>query len=86
MSEHRRRLHSDRLVAERVIVLQLLRDDHDERWSPTELHANVEHVEPPVLEGALERLERHGVVVALDDCVLASRCARHLDQLGLVII
>lgn len=37
---------------------------------------------PSAPSSAVECLERHGVVVALDDQVLASRCARHLDELG----
>jgi hypothetical protein len=74
--------HCDRRI-ERSIVLQLLRDDHDERWSRAELEKEV-NAEPAVLSGALARLERHGVVVALDDCVLASRCARHIDALELI--
>lgn len=69
---------------ERAIVLQLLRDDHDERWSHTELEAEVNNLEPSALSRAVECLEQHGVVVALDDRVLASRCARHLDALGLI--
>jgi hypothetical protein len=69
---------------ERAIVLQLLRDDHNERWSRTELESEVSDVEPSALSRAVERLERHGVMVALDDWVLASRCAWHLDELGLV--
>lgn len=69
---------------ERAVVLQLLRDDHGKRWSRTELESEVSDPEPSALSRAVECLERHGVVVALDDRVLASRCARHLDELGLI--
>jgi predicted transcriptional regulator len=82
MTEHLR-LPSDPRI-ERAVVLQLLRDDHGEQWSRIELEAEASDVEPSALSRAVERLERHGVVVALDDWVLASRCARHLDELGLI--
>ncbi len=82
MTEHPR-LPSDPRI-ERAIVLQLLRDDHDEQWSRSELEAEASDAEPSALSSAIECLERHGVVLALDNRVLASRCARHLDALGLI--
>jgi hypothetical protein len=70
---------------ERAIVLQLLRDDHDERWSCTELHAALDNIEPSALAEALERLERHGVALTPSaDAILASPCARRLDELELI--
>jgi DNA-binding HxlR family transcriptional regulator len=83
MSEHPRLILSPE-TAERAVVLHLLRDDHDERWSRAELQAAVSDLEPSALTSALERLEQHGVVARLDEYVLASRCSRHLDDLGLV--
>jgi hypothetical protein len=83
MTEHPRLPRSHRIV-ERAIVLQLLRDDHDEQWSRAELQAEADDVKPSALSNAVERLQRQGVVTALDDCVLASPCARRLDALGLV--
>jgi len=83
MTEHPQP-HAEPRSVERAIVLQLLRDDHDERWSRAELEAVVNDVEPSALSGAIAELERRGVVVAQDEHVLASRCARHLDELGLV--
>lgn len=92
MSEHPR-LRTDLQIAERAIILQLLRDDHDERWTHAALQAEVSDVEPSVLSSAVERLERHGVAlhgIALQGIALqgeyvrASPCARHLDELGLV--
>lgn len=85
MTEHRRQ-HPKASIAKRAIVLQLLRDDHDERWSHTELQAEINHTETSALSSAVERLEQHGVVASLDGYVLASRCARHLDELELVSI
>jgi DNA-binding HxlR family transcriptional regulator len=85
MTEHSR-LPSDPQIAERTIVLQLLRDDHDERWPRTELEAELDNVEPLTLSDAIAGLERHGVVVVQGEHVVASPCARHLDELGLIAI
>ncbi len=85
MTEHSR-LPSDPRIVERAIVLQLLRDDHDERWSRTELQAEASDVEPSALSSAVKRLEQHCVVVVQGEHVLASSCARHLDELGLIAI
>jgi hypothetical protein len=83
MTEHPG-LPPDHRRVERAIVLQLLRDDHDERWSRTELQAALD-IEPAALAEALERLERHGVALTPSaDAILASPCARHLDDLELI--
>jgi hypothetical protein len=71
-------------IAQRAVLLQLLRDDHDERWSRAELDAEVSDIEPGALSDGLEQLERDGLVLSLDDEVLASRSARHVDDLRLV--
>jgi hypothetical protein len=76
----------DRWIAERAVVLQVLRDDHEARWTLAELQAEVIDLDPAVLASALSRLGRHGIVVACDKTVLASRCALHLDALGMVSI
>lgn len=88
MRHHRTPAGSDEHARiERALVLQLLRDDHDKRWSRTELQASLDNIELSALTGALERLERHGVVVAPSDhAVLASPCARRLDELELIAI
>jgi DNA-binding HxlR family transcriptional regulator len=64
--------------------LQLLRDDHDEQWSRTEFETELNDVEPLALSDAVAVLERHGVVVVQGEYVVASRCARRVDELGLV--
>ncbi len=76
----------DEETAERAIVLQVLRDDHDERWSRVELEREIYDIEPPALGDALERLRREGVVHLSGQQVWASRCALHLDALGMVSI
>lgn len=70
-------------IAQRAVILQLLRDDHDERWAVAELQAEI-RLEPTALEGALKDLEVHGVSVSLDDWVLVSRSVRQIDELGLI--
>lgn len=71
-------------TAERAIALQLLRDDHGERWSRAELETELGDVEPLALSDAIADLERHGVVVVQGEHVVASPGVRHLDELGLV--
>jgi hypothetical protein len=84
MTEHPG-LPPDHRKVERAIVLQLLRDDHDERWSRTELQAALDNIEPSTLAEALERLERHGVALTPSaDAIAASPCARRLDDLELI--
>jgi hypothetical protein len=73
----------DHAKGECAIVFQLLRDDHDERWSLTELAVELDDIEPH-LSAALERLQAHGVVHALHDAILASPSARRLDALGVI--
>ncbi|HEY7961577.1 MAG TPA: hypothetical protein VID29_06620 [Solirubrobacteraceae bacterium] len=88
MQEKRRRPPwvDDPSIAERAIVLQVLRDDRDVRWSLAELVAESYDVVPLTLSRALEVLESHGVLVRCDDEYVASRCAQHLDALGMVSI
>jgi hypothetical protein len=77
---------------ERAIVLQLLRDDHERKWSRaqlrTELEADGEEIEREALDEAIEeavaRLERDGVLGATGQEVWASNAARRLDQLELI--
>jgi hypothetical protein len=71
-------------MIERAIVLQVLRNDHDERWPRVELGCELGECQPAILELALERLEREGVLCFDGSDVRASRAARHLDALDLV--
>jgi hypothetical protein len=73
-------------IAERAIVLQVLRDDHDGRWTRAELEREIYDIEPAAIREALERLCGEGVVYISGQLVWASRCALHLDQLGMVSI
>lgn len=72
-------------MAERAIMLQVLRADHDWRWTLQELQAEVDDLDPSTLQAALERLKRHGLVVTCgEEWVGASRAGLHLDAIGMV--
>lgn len=74
----------DHRKVERAIVFQLLRDDHDERWSRDELATELGD-DPSAIASALERLREHEVLVEDDDNGIgASPCARRLDALGVI--
>lgn len=79
--------NDDLWMAERAIVLQVLRNDHDVRWSLAELQAEVDDLDPKALSLALDRLRLEGLVVDCGKAMVASRCVRHLDEeLGMVSI
>ncbi len=73
-------------VLERAVVLQILRDDHEERWPRAELAEEISDFEPAMLDEALGRLERHGVLHRQGDTVWAARAAQRLDELELISI
>jgi hypothetical protein len=76
----------DEVQVERAIVLQVLRDDHPERWTRAELEAEIFDFPPVIVNEALVRLEAEGVVILDGEDVEASRCARRMDALELVSI
>jgi hypothetical protein len=69
-------------VAESAIMGLLLSEDHHGLWSKEEL---VREINTPRLEviDAIASLAAAGLVHELEDFVLASRAARHMDQLEL---
>jgi len=74
-------------MADRAIVLQVLGDDHPDRWTPAELGAVLPDFDPLAVENAVEELLSQGVLERAGPAgahVRASRCARKLDALGLV--
>jgi hypothetical protein len=73
-------------MAQRAIVLQVLRDDHPERWTRAELRGEVSDMTATTVRAALAKLQAEGVVVVDSEDVRASRCARHLDKLELISI
>lgn len=83
-TDQRRR--SDPWMVERAIVLQILRDDHAERWARAELVREISDFEPAALDEALARLEHNGVLHREESLVWASLAARRLDELELISI
>ena len=71
---------------ERAIVLQLLRDDHRERWSDKQIERALSDFKPEAIRKAIVRLEASGVICCLDEFIGASRCAQYLDSLELISI
>jgi len=71
-------------VVEWRIVLALVREDHDERWTHVELGRELDGVEPKALADALERLAEAGVAVLDGERVQATQPTLYLAALGLV--
>jgi hypothetical protein len=71
------------MSAERAVILTLLSDDR--RWTRTELEREV-GITKDDLRGVLATLVVEGVAVLDRDAVVANRCARHLDALGLISV
>jgi hypothetical protein len=70
---------------QRAIVLALLRDDHEQRWSSAELATEMD-AGAPVLAQALRALSEEGVLVISGEAAWASSAARRLDELGLISV
>lgn len=73
-------------IAERAVVLQVLRDDHSPRWTRGELKGEIYDIKGRAIDKALARLENEEVVVLSGKEVWASLCAHHLDRLGMISI
>jgi hypothetical protein len=84
MGQHRQMRKREAHTVERAIVLQVLRDDRDERWTPAELIEEVSDLRPEVVREGVCRLECEGVLARMEDWVLASRAACRLDELELI--
>ena len=78
--------HSDTQFEQRIIIHQLLRDDHTERWTPKQLQRALSDIEPETIDEAVAELEEAGVAWRLDDYVGASHCTRYLFSLDLITI
>ncbi|MGA2163396.1 MAG: hypothetical protein ABSH36_02885 [Solirubrobacteraceae bacterium] len=81
-----RQCGEDLWMAERAIVLQVLRGDHEERWGRAELAREIPDFEPALLDEALAELEQEGVLRREERAVCASRAARRLDALELISV
>jgi hypothetical protein len=71
-------------MVERAIVLQVLREDHEERWCRTELGREITDFDRVALDEALLRLADDGVLHCSGEVVCASRAARRLDELEMI--
>ncbi|HEY5342541.1 MAG TPA: hypothetical protein VIJ66_02660 [Solirubrobacteraceae bacterium] len=69
---------------ERAVVLLVLRDDHERRWSRAELESKLADIEQDVLDDAVAGLAATGVVRMEDDALWASDAVRRLDELELI--
>ena len=71
---------------ERLVLLQLLRDDRPERWSRVDLLGELYDVDADAIEDAVLSLASVGVVVLDGKQVRASSCAWRIDALDLISI
>jgi hypothetical protein len=76
----------DPAIVERSIVLELLRDDHDEWWTHTALEVEIYDIEPAAIAAALLRLQQGGVAELQGERARATPSLRYLDGLGMVCI
>jgi hypothetical protein len=73
-------------MAERAIVLQLLRDDHPILWTRPELEAEMQDIEPLTVVNAVVALGIESVLMFDDEWIWASQCTRHLSSLELICV
>jgi hypothetical protein len=76
-------------IIQRSIVLELLRDDQDPRWTFDQLCTEIYDVPPAAMRQAIKKLEAGQVIHTTEDPQLlawASEGTRHLDSLGMVCI
>lgn len=71
---------------ERAVVLQILRDDHDDGWPRAELATELGYADPTAIGDALAHLEHEGVVELVGETIRASRAAMHLNDLGIIAV
>jgi hypothetical protein len=70
--------------AQRVVVLQLLRDDHEDMWARSELDAELGDIGATVIARAIASLQEAGVIDLDGDSLSASPAARRLQELLLI--
>jgi hypothetical protein len=80
-------MQTDRIWrAQRAVVLQVLRQDHDPRWTRPELEAAISDMPQQAVVAALAYLAIEEVLGMDETTVWASKCARYMDTLDLVSI
>jgi len=78
------RLIEDPGIAQRAIVLVLISEDHDPRWTRTEIERELYDVQPAVVDDAIERLAEGGVAHRSEQHLWASQPIQHLNTLGMI--
>jgi predicted transcriptional regulator len=87
MQDQTKQISSDRdRLLERAIVLQIIRDDHNDDWTRTELTAELGDADPIAVRVALTRLEEEGVIEFAGETVRASRATVRLNELDVIAI
>jgi DNA-binding HxlR family transcriptional regulator len=81
-----RRWIDDPEIVRRAIILRILSEDREKRWSTAELRRELYNIEPHALNNALIMLEHEGVLQRAGETVYASRAAHQLDKLGLIAV
>ncbi len=76
----------ERRVAERLLVLALLRRDHVARWSRTELRDELAGIPTRVTDSALRGLASKGVASVERADAWAAEPTRALDELDMICI
>jgi hypothetical protein len=74
------------LETERIIILQLLRDDRPEWWSRADVLRELHDIHEGAILGSLEHLGRLGLLDLDGERVRASGVLRHIDTLGFICI
>jgi hypothetical protein len=70
-------------LIQRAVILQTLCHDHADDWTQLELEQTLDTTSE-ILIDALVDLETSNVIDCEDGLISASRCAKHLDALGLI--
>jgi predicted transcriptional regulator len=87
MQDQTKQISGDRdRAVERAIVLQALRDDHDDDWARVELAAELGGADLIAIREALTRLEGEGVIEFAGETVRASRATVRLHDLEMIAI
>jgi hypothetical protein len=76
----------DPAIVRRAVVLQILGEDREKRWSAAELACELYDLDRDALDNALGMLKQAGVLERAGETVYASRAARRLDELGLIAV
>jgi hypothetical protein len=77
---------AERRRVQRLVVLHVLREDHEERWSGCELGDVLAEVEAEALANAIDGLTREGVLCAEGDVLWASSALVRVSELELICV